>query len=699
VALSALLLAAVAFGNYLTAWQMSVAVFYLAPILIATWYAGRAAGLWFSVVAVAIDMAVRMASQRQDLGLALWNSGLRLGLFLLVFTLVDHLRAHKAFALTSVHAWPRAGFVAGAIVCLTGFVVLLARGHLPIQTGAVQRLSVGQLSVGPKTSSIMETLAAQTPRCVHLSRPVLLGSRDPGGASCVRPVNRGDVREKLPTVIADFDGGPGTRLAGLLVYGRAQCKLPSDDYAWHQGRFRVFLEELAEENAEPMLQAQVLADQTRTLAQQVGAWDAWRDQLGATAANIPRDSWPGYCLAQLNQAVAARDLGQTKRWSAELASAALTLADLHRWLDFLAHNQLAALDFQAQCWQLFTWADTRGLKYDIGSNIDHFPGGLLTLHGTSNYNEVEYQAEGLFCAPDAASTEMAADAHATSGSVWVSPCVRECFVKVESQLSPANRATWELAAKSPYEHSYLINMLDRAWRGDAADQLCEAVRRFDANYPHATVAELMGVLMYRGHSFGGLEWADRYQGSLMNMAGAIHGPDREAFFNAYQQTFNLYHDSTHYGPSLTLREALAHGQLDCNRATDMIGALYRNSGQSRFGHVRWCAGAAGHSVAAAGVGEGPASRVLLADGLTPMNQPETWPQAYFQGHAWPAGLQDNPPPFAAELYLRGLDNYVWVQGYIIRGPSAGTLTTTAVPYLPHWQKAGSAKVYGGPYPQ
>jgi hypothetical protein len=535
-------------------------------------------------------------------------------------------------------------------------------------------------------------------RCLALSRPVLLGSRDPHGPSCVRPIMRGEVRQSLPTVLADFDGGPGTTLAGLMAFDRANCQSPSADFVWHQGRLKTYLENLAQRNREPLRQAQVLAGQAAELAQRVGEWTTWHDGLAAVPPNIPRDNWPCYCLAELNQAIAAQDLAGTQRWSAEFASAALTLADLHRWLEFLAHNELAALEFQARCRELFDWADPRVAHYELNSSIDHFPAGLLSLHAVSNYSEVEYQAEGLFCVPDADLVETAANAHGTPGSVWVSPAVRECFLKVEQQLSPANRKTWELAARTAYEHCYLVNMLDRAWRGDTAEQLSEAVRRFDVNHPQAPLPELMGAIMYRGHSFGGLEWGDRYQAGLMDMAAAIHGSGREAFVAAYRQTYNLYHDPTHYAPSLTLRDALAHKQLDCNRATDMIGAVYRNSGQSRFAHVHWCAGTEGHSVAAAAVGEGAQYQVLLLDGLTPSDQPEVWPQAYFQGHAWPPGLESNPPPYTAELYLRGLDNYIWGQGYIIRGADAGTLTTAAVPYLPNWGHAGSAKVFAGPYP-
>jgi predicted DNA-binding protein (MmcQ/YjbR family) len=80
--------------------------------------------------------------------------------------------------------------------------------------------------------------------------------------------------------------------------------------------------------------------------------------------------------------------------------------------------------------------------------------------------------------------------------------------------------------------------------------------------------------------------------------------------------------------------------------------------------------------------------VLLVDGLcAPSQQAELWPDAYFRGHAWPPGLESSPPPFAVELYSRGLDTYVWAEGYIIRGPNAGTLMRAAIPYSQHRDQA------------
>jgi hypothetical protein len=115
--------------------------------------------------------------------------------------------------------------------------------------------------------------------------------------------------------------------------------------------------------------------------------------------------------------------------------------------------------------------------------------------------------------------------------------------------------------------------------------------------------------------------------------------------------------------------------------------------------VRWCAETAGHSVAAYVGTENDKQQVVVADGLNPPPEPEHFPDCYFQGHAWPPGMTDNPTPYCVELYVRGIDSYVWADGYIIRGPNAGELTTAAVPYSTHHKNAETRKVYDGPYPQ
>jgi hypothetical protein len=245
-------------------------------------------------------------------------------------------------------------------------------------------------------------------------------------------------------------------------------------------------------------------------------------------------------------------------------------------------------------------------------------------------------------------------------------------------------------------------MLYRATNADTADELADALKKFDAQKPHAREQELMSGLMYRGHSFAGLEWGDRYQPELIKAADEISPSesDIKVMEDACQWTNKFYRAPATYGVTFTLRSALEQKRLDCVRATDMIGAIYRNAGRSGFGHVRWCCETGGHSVAAYLSPDSSGKvRAQLFDGLNPPAEPELWPNCYFNGHEWPVGLQDNAQPYAAELYIRGLDSYIWAEGYVIRGPNAGWYTSADIPYSTHHRGDIHKKVFDGPYPQ
>jgi hypothetical protein len=90
----------------------------------------------------------------------------------------------------------------------------------------------------------------------------------------------------------------------------------------------------------------------------------------------------------------------------------------------------------------------------------------------------------------------------------------------------------------------------------------------------------------------------------------------------------------------------------------MIGSLFRNAGRGGFYHLRWCAGTDAHTVAAAEIehdGKGKRSMRIIDGLVNGLASTEPWPDAYFNGHEWPEGLQDSAPPYAVELYGRGLD--------------------------------------------
>lgn len=79
--------------DYLTGYELSFAIFYLIPIFVASWYAGKKLGLLISIVSVAIWMAIDITSGRAQSHwvIPLWNAGVRLGFFTIVTYLVAEL--------------------------------------------------------------------------------------------------------------------------------------------------------------------------------------------------------------------------------------------------------------------------------------------------------------------------------------------------------------------------------------------------------------------------------------------------------------------------------------------------------------------------------------------------------------------------------------------------------------------------------
>lgn len=586
-----------------------------------------------------------------------------------------------------------------AVVALAALVVISTWIAAKWHGRATSASDVPTQAIAPEQR--IARLAGMVDASMRASRPVLIGSRDPKGPSCVTVIKSGDLHSSRPNMMGDCNGGPGTTMAVLYSFDRQEIKSPQVDLNWHQARLKTWLENEVAVNIPAQELARELADASQQLLDDASNWTTVPDDLKSIGYQH-KENWPGYCMTELDAAVARKDAAAVKQWAGELAQAALSLHDLHGWLDLLCHNHLQALEFQLKCASLFEETDAAMTgKYVPDKAISAFPAGVLSLNGWSNYFEIERQGERLFSIPPDRIEEISTNAHLTPASLWVSPAARACFLKLQSSLSPANQETFAKAARTPFEHSYLVNMLYHAWNADVADDMTHALRKFDASHPKATVGELMSVLMYRGHAFGGLEWSDRFAPELRTAADAISAElaDPDAFASAVKWTNSFFRQSQ-YAPTFTLRDALDQKKLDCVRATDMIGAVYRNAGRPRFGNVRISAGTFAHSVAAyLGRSTDEKPRTVVADALDQSQQTHDWPQFYFQNYAWPSEFNEPSKPYCAELYIRGLDNYVWLEGYIIRGPNAGTLMTTRLPYSTHPRPEATTRAFGGPFAQ
>lgn len=675
----------------------SLSTFYMVPVAIAAWGSGSLAGTFLAIVVGLVRLVAGIGSGQPG-GDAGWNAGMSVGLLVTVSLLIDSVVRPPATTRVSAIVVP--GLVAGAAGgLLLGVVGRWFDRPLHDLVSPMRAAQPAARRDGRPVTADIETeplprLAQECRRVLQQSRPLLLGSRDLSKGSCVDFVKSGQLTDKVPQSKGDLDGGPGTTLAVLLSFDRQGVRSALEDLRWHQTRLASYLENQLELNDVPFATARDFHAAALALADRLAAADALPQGLGA-APDADESTWPGYCLHRLADAVRDRDLPKARRWSRELESAAFWLADLHRWRVFLFENFRTALRFQALAREPFEAANLSVKSYGYLSTPSNLPGGMLTLHGLENFLELERQAETIFFLTPERLAELDRDRHLTAESIRVPPAHREAYLALAGALSDANRRALATAATLPYECGFLINMLYRAHTAGMLPELAEVLRRFDRLSPASTPELLMGVLVYRGHSFSGIEWADRFQPRVLDEALTLRGDtDATVFADACRLVHELFEKRTAYGVTLSLRDSLDRGIMDCVRATDLTIDLFRNNGRSGIGHVRWAAGTAGHTVPALwGTGE----EVLVVDPLEP-KAPERWPAAYFQGARWPEFLRENAPPATAELYVRGLDSYVWAQGYVIRGEHAGTLGTAAIPYLSPFAKAGSATVFAGPYP-
>ena len=107
IALAFVLLALVGVADYLTGYEISFGLFYLAPVGIAAWYAGRRTGLAFAVASSIVWYVAELIGGLQyshPVVMPIWNAFVRLSFFLtiavLLYTLRGRLSTERQLATT-----------------------------------------------------------------------------------------------------------------------------------------------------------------------------------------------------------------------------------------------------------------------------------------------------------------------------------------------------------------------------------------------------------------------------------------------------------------------------------------------------------------------------------------------------------------------------------------------------------------------
>ena len=543
-----------------------------------------------------------------------------------------------------------------------------------------------------RASADLDQLCRELPDALAAGRKFLIGDRDPNGPVPVVFLNPGDTDRQVPQPPpGDANAGVGYRLLKTAYHDRPATTAAAD-YEWCQKNVKDFIQAELAANRKAFAAMNSLHAASRRVADDLAAAPVMPPGLRVPAA-VASEDWPSYCLCELRVALLTGNLPSARDWSTELAAALAALCDLHRWDELLNENIMASLEFQAACEDLFV--NTKPTAEDPYGRtmLTVFPGGSLLSTGISNFGEIERQAQAMFRCPAIYCVFLRReDLTAVPAAVFMPPDLRGAYTRMRSRLSAANQAVLDAAAAGPFERSFIVNMLYRARRANVLEPLGESLARFDRRYPSAQTWQLMDAMVYRaGLSMAGLEWGDRFDKRLMALGADLAGADPAAALeSARVAQHKVYGGEKNYaGLVLSLRRALDTGKMDCIRATDMIAALCRNAGWPGFVHVRWSRGVSGHSVAGMTTFAPDGGRTInIVDGLFPGGaHTGVWPNSYYK---------DQRDIYAAELFGRGLDSVIWMEGYIVRGPAAGTLKRFAVPYLPGPQHTDSAKVYDVP---
>ena len=194
LAISIFQLAVVIIMDYLTGKDVSFTLLYLLPISTAVWFVGRNTGLVFCVLSVAASLAMELLEE-PVMAKAFWNAGIRLGLYLTLSMLLAYAKDHSfgEGVLRSTRRWVGIG-VAAACVLALGAGIFQRHGI----SNTIAANSPADRLIAAKTKGPLAEIAELLDQCMRTSRPVLLGSRDPAGPSCVTISRTGDVGDKAP---------------------------------------------------------------------------------------------------------------------------------------------------------------------------------------------------------------------------------------------------------------------------------------------------------------------------------------------------------------------------------------------------------------------------------------------------------------------------------------------------------------------
>ena len=301
-------------------------------------------------------------------------------------------------------------------------------------------------------------------------------------------------------------------------------------------------------------------------------------------------------LKHLSEAIAAGNVAETRRWSAEAEGAAMRLADLLRWVDLQCewtHDLAWILERFASCVE----RSDRGVA--AAGGWKNFMFGRLP--GCSSLMEVTL-GDALTCETMLADFLVVSDVErtvmgktdASERCFAVTPEERSTFVRMRDALSGKAKDVFAAIPLEPYERTALNSNLARYVREKKTAELTASLRAYAKHHAKPEVRSMMEVVHIAQGAFGSTTSAgDRYHDEMVAWSGKLSGKPDKAAARAHALAHGFYTQGgrRHYrGRLWTIHDAQKAKATDCIRASQMMGSAYANAGYTGLHPVRICRG-------------------------------------------------------------------------------------------------------------
>ena len=299
-----------------------------------------------------------------------------------------------------------------------------------------------------------------------------------------------------------------------------------------------------------------------------------------------------YSLNNLFKSATAGDKKATEKWAIETYGACFRLHDTLLWIDIITEWEADLVTVFKGFKPCFKFTNDYLAKNDRGLSWKNFMFGRCpganTIMTLINHDALmtEYLLTDFFVISKLEKEILEKETPNQQIAPVIISC-RDVFGKIEKSLPKKTQLVFSKIPCIPFESSALNSNLWRYKEEKQVDNLINSLKRYSSNYKVSTINGLMEVLSIAQGAWNSSASAeDRYRPEIIDAAKVVKGTPEEAILTAHQQG-RKYYVNGYRGSILNLHDAIKAKQYDCIRGSQLIAAIFANSGYCGVNPVRW----------------------------------------------------------------------------------------------------------------